>query len=269
MSNSWRLIISPAAKGAWNMAVDEAILESVGHGESLPTFRLYAWEPACLSLGYSQSLLDVDLPRLHARGWQLVRRLTGGKAVLHIDEITYSICAPHHEPRLAGTVIESYHRLGTALMEAMHLLGLTVKLQERVENTGKNTNPVCFDTPSTCEITFSGKKLIGSAQARRKEGILQHGSLPLSGDLTRILQVLSFPDEEHRSCAISHLQERATTLELATGHMVSWKQAAEAIIRAFQTALVFDLQPGELTPFEIKRALQLVDDKYAHLDWKR
>ena len=73
------------------MAVDEAILDSIGLGESLPTVRLYAWDPPCLSLGYSQSIHDVDQGRLSEKGWGLVRRMTGGKAILHADELTYSL----------------------------------------------------------------------------------------------------------------------------------------------------------------------------------
>src|SRR5512136_792088 len=115
----WRLLKTPPAHGAWNMAVDEAILKGMECTWSVPTLRLYAWEPACLSLGYAQPVADVDKPRLQARGWELVRRLTGGRAVLHTDELTYSVIAPIQEPRVVGTVLESYHRLAQALMEAM------------------------------------------------------------------------------------------------------------------------------------------------------
>ena len=121
--DTWRLLITPPAHGAWNMAVDEADpgrpWEAVN---SLPTLRLYAWEPACLSLGYAQPLTDVDIPRLQARGWEMVRRPTGGRAVLHTDELTYSVIAPLSEPRVAGTVLESYRRLAQALVEALGLL---------------------------------------------------------------------------------------------------------------------------------------------------
>ncbi|MBI4730987.1 MAG: hypothetical protein HY781_02470 [Chloroflexi bacterium] len=189
--DTWRLLLHPTpARGAWNMAVDEAILESAGRGDSLPTLRLYAWEPACLSLGYAQPVSDVDMERLHARGWDLVRRPTGGRAVLHVDELTYSVSGPLGELRLAGTVLESYNRLAAALTEALRLLGLPVQVQEHVKPTGRTTNPVCFELPSTYESTGGGKKLVGSAQARGREGVLQHGSLPLTGDLGRVLQAL-------------------------------------------------------------------------------
>ena len=268
--DTWRLLLEPVpARGAWNMAVDEAILEAIGRGDSLPTLRLYAWEPACLSLGYAQPLTDVDIPRLQGRGWELVRRLTGGRAVLHTDEITYSVIAPLHEPRVAGTVLESYSHLAAALVEALRLLSLPVEVQERAGTGSKTPNPVCFEVPSTSEITVGGKKLVGSAQARRKEGILQHGSLPLTGDLTRILQVLVFPDEEARLRAASHLLERATTVEAALGRVVSWNEAVQAYIAAFRSVLNLDLQPGELSPQEKARTGHLVAAKYTAPDWNR
>jgi len=264
MKDIWRLLITPPARGAWNMAVDEAILETVGRGDSLPTLRLYAWEPACLSLGYAQPLADIDISRLRARGWELVRRPTGGRAILHTDEITYSVIAPLNEPRVAGTVLESYRRLAGALVEALHLLGLSTEIQEHTGTCTKTPNPVCFEVPSTSEITIGGKKLVGSAQARRKEGILQHGSLPLTGDLRRILQALIFPDEEARARAASHLLERATTVETFLGRLVSWDEAAQAFTTAFQMALNLDLKPDVLAPEEEARARELSATKYAN-----
>jgi lipoyl(octanoyl) transferase len=269
MTTTWRLLVTPAAHGAWNMAVDEAILEGVSRRSSLATLRLYAWEPACLSLGYAQASTDVDFPRLQARGWEMVRRSTGGRAVLHTDEITYSVIAPLDEPRVMGTLLESYSRLASALVEACRLLGLPVQIQEHPAATGKVPNPVCFEVPSNYEITVTGRKLIGSAQARRKEGILQHGSLPLSGDLTRILQVLTFPDEAARTRAASTLLERATTVETVLGRVVPWDEAARAFRIAFESALDLDLQPGELDPQEKQRSGQLASNRYAHPEWNQ
>lgn len=250
------------------MAVDEAILEAVGRSESLPTLRLYAWDPACLSLGYAQPFADVDIPRLRARGWEVVRRPTGGRAILHTDELTYSVIAPHDEPRVAGTVLESYHRLAQALVAALDLLSMRVEINENSSAPhGPGTNPVCFEVPSTYEITINGRKLVGSAQARRKEGVLQHGSLPLTGDLTRILQVLAFPGEESRSLAAGRLLRRATTVETALERLVSWDEAARATVTAFSSVLKLELQPGSLTPDEEMRAVELVSIKYGNSSW--
>ncbi len=263
--DTWRLLLTPPSRGAWNMAADEAILEGIGHASSQPTLRLYAWEPACLSLGYAQSLSDVDLDRLLSHGWEVVRRPTGGRAVLHTDELTYSVIAPLSDPRVAGSLLDSYQRLAGALVEALRLLVLPVQVQEHSsEPSSQNTNPVCFEVPSSFEITVEGKKLIGSAQARRKEGVLQHGSLPLFGDLTRITQVLVFPDEETRAQAARRLLQRATTVETALGRKVTWQEAADAFVKAFQTVFQLDLQPGELTRVEKERAAELVALKYDH-----
>jgi lipoate-protein ligase A len=251
------------------MAVDEAILEAAGRGDSPPTLRLYAWQPPCLSLGYAQPITDVDIPRLQAHGWEVVRRPTGGRAVLHTDEITYSVIAPLDEPRVAGTVLESYQRLAAALVEALRLLSLPVAMQERSGRHSSTANPVCFEIPSTYEITVDGKKLIGSAQARRKEGVLQHGSLPLTGDLTRILQVLTFPDEESRTRAADRLLMRATTVETALGRAVTWDEAAQAFRTAFSKVLALSLQNADLSPTEKERAEELVTSKYAHTNWNQ
>ena len=249
------------------MAVDEAILEHIGRGEVLPTLRLYAWEPPCLSLGHAQPFLDVDLARLQSRGWEVVRRVTGGRAILHTDELTYSVTAPADEPIVAGSLLESYNRIAGALLAAVQDLGLPVEIKEdRVESNG-TPNPVCFEVPSTYEITVNGKKLIGSAQARRREGVLQHGSLPLTGDLTRICQALVFPDEAAREQAMQRLLARATTVESVLGREVTWESAAQAFVRAFEAQLELNLEAGELTSSELSHAEELVGKKYAHPSW--
>lgn len=264
---TWRLIITPAARGAWNMALDESILEHIGRGASLPTLRLYAWDPACLSLGHAQPFADVDTACLKERGWELVRRLTGGRAILHTDEITYSVIAPSDEPRVTGTVLESYNRLAGALLLAVQKLELPVEMKEGKPADTAAPNPVCFEVPSTYEITVNGKKLVGSAQARKKEGVLQHGSLPLAGDLTRICQALVFADEAARAAASQRLLDRATTVESVVGGVVSWETAAEAFIYAFETQLGLKLEQDELSESECKRTEELVTEKYDHPSW--
>ncbi len=265
--DTWRLLITPPARGAWNMALDESILEHIGRGESSPTLRLYAWDPACLSLGYAQSFDDVDTVRLKQHGWDVVRRATGGRAILHTDEITYSVIAPNDEPRIRGTVLESYNRLAQALLLAVKELDLRVEMKEGKAENGSTPNPVCFEVPSTYEITVDGKKLIGSAQARKREGVLQHGSLPLTGDLTRICQVLKFENQSARKDASQRLLTRAATVESSLGREVSWETAAQAFMHAFESQLGLRLQKGELSPSESERADELVKDKYDHPSW--
>ncbi|MGZ9226473.1 MAG: lipoate--protein ligase family protein [Anaerolineales bacterium] len=265
--NTWRLILTPAARGSWNMAVDEAILEHIGRGEFLSTLRLYAWDPACLSLGHTQPIADVDMARLHERGWEVVRRATGGRAILHTDELTYSVTGSAEEPVLAGGVLESYNRIAEALLFAVKGLGLPVEMKEGKTNHGATPNPVCFEVPATYEITANGKKLIGSAQARKKEGVLQHGSLPLTGDITRICQALAFESTSARENASTRLLSRATTVESVLGHAVSWETAAQAFVHAFETQLGLCFEKGDLSESESKRAEELVGEKYDHPSW--
>ncbi len=265
--NIWRLLITSPARGAWNMAVDESILEHIGRGASPPTLRLYAWEPPCLSLGHAQPFAEVDVTRLKERGWEVVRRPTGGRAILHTDELTYSVIAPNDEPRVEGSVLESYNRLAQALLLAVKELDLPVELKEEKTNQQGTPNPVCFEVPSTYEITVNGKKLIGSAQARRKEGVLQHGSLPLRGDISRICQALVFENEAARQKAARRLLARAATVESALGRAVSWEEAAQAFVRAFEAQLGLNFERGELSKSESRRAEELVKEKYDHPSW--
>jgi len=264
----WRLLLTPPARGTWNMAVDEAVLEHIGRGESLPTLRLYAWDPPCLSLGHAQPLADVDFARLHERGWEVVRRLTGGRAILHTDELTYSVIAPADEPRLAGSVLESYNRLGGALLEAVRSLGLPVEMKgSGTAGNLQTPNPICFEVPSSYEITAGGKKLIGSAQARKRDGVLQHGSLPLTGDLRRITEALVFEDEGARRGAAERLLARAATVESVLGRALDWETAARAFVHGFEAELGLKLEEGMLSEGETARADQLVREKYDHIAW--
>ncbi len=142
---------------------------------------------------------------------------------------------------------------------------LPVEVQPHAAGTpSQNSNPVCFEVPSAFEITVEGRKLIGSAQARRKEGVLQHGSFPLYGDLRRILEVLVYPDENARQQAGVRLLERATTVEAALGRRVSWDEAARAFVGAFTSVFNLEMLPSELTGMEKERAVELVQQKYSH-----
>jgi lipoate-protein ligase A len=266
--STWRIIRTPAARGAWNMAVDEALLEAVGQEGSLPVLRLFAWSPPCLSLGYGQPASDVDLPALDQFGWDIVRRPTGGRAILHTDELTYSVIAPITEPRVAGSVLESYQRLSQALLAALRSLGLDAHADAKyvLPQGSQAGGPVCFEIPSNYEITVDGKKLVGSAQARRKEGVLQHGSLPLCGDLTRITQALRFKDAEARQRAADRLLAHAANTEML-GVPIPWEQAADAFEQAFSQVLNLRLAASGLTPQEEQRALELVATKYALPSW--
>jgi lipoate-protein ligase A len=265
---TWRLIVSSPGTGAWNMALDEAILESAANRNSLPTLRLYSWSPPCISLGYAQPVSQIDLQRLHSFKWDIVRRPSGGRAILHTDELTYSVAAPIDDPHFCGGVLESYRHISKGLVQALTNLHLEIEIQPEVQlSDAEREQAICFEMPSSYEITASGKKLVGSAQVRRKGGVLQHGSLPLGGDIARICQVLSCPDEEERTRAASHLRERATTMEQLLGKSVSWQDAVNAMVEGFEAALGIHLDQQILTKVEIERAEALCKQKYEQQEW--
>jgi lipoate-protein ligase A len=262
-SATWRLLRSGVAGGATNMAVDEAILRAVAAELVPPTLRFYAWEPACLSLGRAQPLADVDLQALQAAGFDLVRRPTGGRAILHADELTYSVVAPQEEPRVAGGIVESYRRLSAGLVCGLERLGVTdLVADERVEDR-RLEGPVCFEVPADYEITVGGRKLAGSAQMRAQRVVLQHGALPLHGDIARICPLLAAHPDPAR------VRARATTTEEALGRPVTWDEAAEAVAAGFVEALNLHLEPGGLTDEERAWADELRAGKYATDEWTR
>ncbi len=262
----WRLILDEPLNGAANMAADEAILRTVAAGEQPPTLRLYAWEPPCLSLGYGQRVRDVDADRLARYGWDMVRRPTGGKAILHGDELTYSVALPEAHSLAAGGIIETYLRLSKALLEAMRRLGLGVQADPD-GSSSREVGPVCFEVPSKYEITVGGKKLIGSAQMRRYRGVLQHGTIPLCGDIARICDALVYDDAPARETAREQVRARATTLASVSLDTITWGQVADALVGSFADVLDVRFTPGGLSDAENKLADKLYRETYTTDTW--
>ncbi|MBI3761220.1 MAG: lipoate--protein ligase family protein [Chloroflexi bacterium] len=271
--------MSGFADGPTNMAVDEEILHAVADGSSPPTLRFFGWEPPCLSLGYAQPASDVDRSRLAELGWSLVRRPTGGRAILHSDELTYSVIAPVAEPRVEGGVVESYRRLSAGLLAGLRALNVPAEAQAdppRPEGmSATEWAAVCFEVPSHYEITAGGKKLLGSAQVRKRGVVLQHGSLPLAGDIARICDALIFATEAERERAKVRVRARAATVNEIAGSQpanpdrreIAWIDAAQAMARGFAEALNLELVEGGLTRPEVERAEELRRERYGREEW--
>lgn len=262
----WRLLYDCPTNGIRNMAVDEAILRAVGAGSAPPTLRFYDWLPFCITLGYGQRASDVDPIRLDTLGWHLVRRPTGGRAVLHGDELTYSLSLPENHPIAAGGIVDSYQRISAALLRALERLGAHVSAERKAEDAPE-LGAVCFEVPSHYEITVGGRKLVGSAQVRRRGGILQHGTLPLRGDLAQICDALAYPDEASRAAAKDQVRAHALTLVEALGHEVAWEQAAKAATAAFAEVFEVELIPGGLSEEEQAQADLLAVEIYGNPDY--
>jgi lipoate-protein ligase A len=262
----WRLIVDTDIRaGAENMALDEAIMEAVAAEDSPPTLRFYQWAPPCLSLGKRQPLDGVDLAACRADGVDVVRRATGGWAILHTDELTYSVALRPDDPRVSGAILDTYRTLSQGLIAGLRLLGADAEMNPVIPGGAQNTSAACFEVPSAYEITIGRRKLIGSAQTRPAGKALQHGSLPLSGDIGRVARYLTFASEREREALATHLRERATTLSDALGHSVRFSAAAQAMARGFSEALNVDLAPDEPSANEVAASRRIHDHKLAEL----
>jgi lipoate-protein ligase A len=221
-----------------------------------------------LSLGYGQQAQEIDWDAIGLRGWQVVRRMTGGRAILHTDELTYSVTLPLDHPLAQGDVVQSYRTISSALLRALVYFGAH-PAAEPSQTTEPHRDPVCFEMPSHYEITVEGRKLIGSAQARKHGGLLQHGTLPLHGDLGRICDVLVYVDAGAREAAKARLSGRAVTLETVLGQVVDWKVAADAVVAGFRETFALDFEVSEISTAEAMMAQKLAVEVYGTEAWTR
>ncbi|MBZ0253652.1 MAG: lipoate--protein ligase family protein, partial [Candidatus Methylomirabilis sp.] len=192
----WRLIESPPASGAENMALDEALLESVIAGEGPPTLRFYAWTPATLSIGFNQGEALATGRRLEEVPVPVVRRITGGRAILHDDELTYSVVCREDDALFGGSVWETYLKLSRFLVEGLREIGVDARVAGGAapasHDYGRPSegSPSCFSTPTPHEIAVGEAKIAASAQRRVRGALLQHGSVLLGFDPERLARVL-------------------------------------------------------------------------------
>jgi lipoyl(octanoyl) transferase len=188
MSHAWRLIDTGSCNAAYNMALDEAIALAVRQDLSPPTLRIYGWDQRSVSIGYFQRSGDIDIGYCRENNILIVRRPTGGRAVLHNDEITYSFSVKTRTGFFSKGLLDSYKKISTALALALSKVGLSP--QSKIKGKNPNTkiphsishNPLCFQSISYGEISVDNIKVIGSAQKRWADGLLQQGSIPLTAD---------------------------------------------------------------------------------------
>lgn len=269
---TWRLLIdSEPRSGAANMALDQAIALACAAGESPPTLRFYQWQPPAVSLGRHQALAEIDTTAVADRGYDLVRRTTGGRAILHIDELTYSVAAPATEPRVAGGVMDAYLRLSNALVAGLQQIGVAADKAGGDVRVRPDVSAACFEAPSAYEIIVQGRKLMGSAQSRRAKYVLQHGSLPLRGDITRLIEVLRLDGEEQqllRRQLAAHACTLATALGVADdAPSVQFEAVVQALVQGFATTLNLTFQRRGPTPQEVQSAARLIREQYADIGW--
>ncbi|MGC5327093.1 lipoate--protein ligase family protein [Brevibacillus sp. SYSU BS000544] len=269
----WRYIVTEPMSPAMNMAIDEAILILHSEGKVPPTVRFYTWNPATLSIGYfqkSEKEIDLDAVREHKLGF--VRRPTGGRAVLHDQELTYSVVVSEDHPKMPASVTEAYQVISTGLLHGFHQLGLQAEMvslasEEEKEKYSSPGSSACFDSPSWYELVVEGKKVAGSAQTRQKGVILQHGSILLDMDVELLFSLLKFPSERVKQRMIDSFVQKAVTINEVSGRTVSLEEAIEAFRKGFASGLEVELVEQPLTEEELKLAQELAETRYATDEW--
>ena len=259
-AGEWRLIHSGPGAGPWNLALDDAVFRSVRARESPPTLRFYAWSAPTLSLGYAQDRdRDVDLDACRTLGIAVLRRVTGGRAVLHDHELTYSVAAPDGTPPFGAGLEPAYRAVAAGLCSGLRLLGLEATPAPR-DRAGRRRHPGCFAAPARHEIVAGGRKLVGSAQRREGGAFLQHGSILFKGHGTLLGRVVP-------AGADSAAGEGMVGLADLLQPCPSREETADAVAAGCAAAWGVRFRRGAPSPAEIRLARQLEADRYLSERW--
>lgn len=263
---TYRFINTDIQNAALNMAIDEAILLHHIKGEVGPTLRVFRWDRPAISLGRFQNLeREIASEVCEQQSVALVRRPTGGRAVYHRDEFTYSIIIGKRDGVPAG-VVAAYAHLAQGLLAALQQLGVQAELSDGRVN--KNPSAACFASSTQADLTSGGFKLIGSAQRWQDESLVQQGSLPLDDRAAEFFEMLRFPSAEARQEALAAYREKTTPLH-TFAPQASWDAVARAFQQGFSSALDVQFTEDDLSASEWALARQLVEEKYSKLVWRQ
>lgn len=249
----WRLHVDAAASGAWNMALDHALADTLREGRG--EVRFYAWDPHTISFGRNEPSRDLyDVSAAEAEGLAFVRRPTGGRAVLHAHEVTYCVALP---VRALGGVRAAYKRINEGLVDGLRRLGVAAEVSDDGVAASPDAGP-CFQLPAPGEVVASARKLVGSAQVRLGGALLQHGSVILRGD----------------QAALSRLAGRGqvdpvppATVEGALGRAVDAREVAQALSVGLRLALGGEWDQGSYSPQQLEVARRLESERYGRDTW--
>jgi lipoyl(octanoyl) transferase len=259
---AWRLLDHEPADGGWNMAVDEAMADAVGRGEVRPTLRFYGWERPTISLGALQRFPGgVDPGACRQHGVPLVRRISGGRAVLHAAELTYSVAIPRAGV-WRGPVLELFQSLCEGLIAGLARLGIQAAVGDRVPPRQGPPEGACFLLRQTPAILVGGRKLLGSAQYRSDRAVLQQGSLLL--DFDPILHGDLFPGWPRR-----HPAEGISSVRALLGRIPPRGELVAALSQGWQACFGPVGSPESLTALESERAAHLARIRYGTEAWTR
>ena len=238
---NWRFENTGVHSGVFNMEYDEALARALVDGIGNSTIRVYGWQPYAISLGWNQSMDEIDLSKTSVSGIDVVRRPTGGRAILHAKELTYSVVMQVHDKN----VLTVYEDISRALVAGLQELGAPVAIEKSQPNFSslyRSASAVaCFSSTGRYEIKCHGKKLVGSAQRRYaaahgEEVVLQHGSILIGVEHKQMVDYLNLPSEEQRVALKRELDEKTTELSTVLNRTVKFDETADAILHGFRKA---------------------------------
>jgi lipoate-protein ligase A len=250
MKEKWRLLLTGFNTAFMNMAVDKAILVAHSKGRAPPTVRFYGWLPAAISIGYFQSLVDeVNLDACKELGIDYVRRITGGGAVFHKDELTYSIVVTESHPEIPKNILRSYGRICGAVMKGLQQLGI-------------QSNYVPIN-----DIISGGQKISGNAQTRKMGTVLQHGTILMDVDVEMMFSLLKVPNEKIRDKLIQDVKQRVTSLKNIVGRKISFEEVSTAMKKGFEEEFHVELIEEALSGEEIQLAKSFEKECFGTDEW--
>jgi len=259
MNKEWYLIVDGVPrKGAWNMAVDDHLFHSLGDNPST-SLRFYQWERPTVSLGYSQSAQRaVNLEFCRKNGIDIVRRMTGGKLVLHHQEVTYSICSSDAAV-FSEKLMDSYRMISEALICGLERMGIRCSLAGETPSFYARGRLPCFSHPARDEIEVEGKKIVGSAQKRTKNRFIQHGSIPLIKE-EKLLRAVSLMDQEESILNMTSLSE-------LRGEGISFDLIVDRLIAGFSEYFQVEFCPKAFSDEEMDSIRKIQKERYSNPEW--
>jgi lipoate-protein ligase A len=250
MREQWRLLITENNSAYSNMAMDRAELVSISKGRAPPTVRFFTWKPPAISIGYFQSLKEeVNLEACKNLGVDYVRRITGGGAVFHDKELTYSIVIPESHDQISKNIMESYGRICGAIIKGLKQLD--------IESSYVPINDIITD----------GKKISGNAQTRKAKTVLQHGTILMDVDVEDMFSLLIVPNEKIRDKLISDVKQRVTSVKHILGKGISFEKMANVMKIGFEEEFNIELNIGNFTDEEIELTNKFEKEFFSTEEW--
>lgn len=269
----WAFIDSGKSSPSYNMAMDEMLLQWHSEGKIPPVIRFYGWNPPTLSIGYFQKAeKEINLQKVNESGLGFVRRATGGRAVLHEDELTYSVIVTEEHNKMPKNVTEAYRVISEGILKGFQNLGFEAyfaipKTESELNKLKDPKSAICFDAPSWYELVIEGRKVAGSAQTRQKGVILQHGSILLDLNSEKLFDLFIYQNERLKERMFKNFRDKAVAINDLSNRTVTIEEAKNAFKLGFAEGLEIELEEYQLSDNQHAEIIKLSKEKYESKDW--